>query len=166
MDIQCCPSSFQQTMWLDDCGCAGPTFGHWSKEQQLFYQAALLAPFRKRLQAHLALIQNGSLTVSADRAEKMQQHCATHFKVGGTIWNISFTCTNRHWSQRMLVCLHSEMLSPTILYCNLHDWQSFTVILLISSSHICLLSLLSSVNCVSQFTRLFQFQFVLRVALH
>ena len=129
--------------------------GQWSKEQQLFHQAALLAPFGKRLQAHLALIQNGFFSVSADREGKMQQYCATHFKVGGTLWNMSFTCTNRLWSQRRLVCLQSVMLSPTIPQPDLHDWQSFTVILLFSSSHICLLSLLSSVNCVSQFTRLF-----------
>ena len=107
----------------------------------------------------------GRLTVSADWVGKMQQYCATYFKVGGTIWNRSFTCTNKHykhtswvyrdWTPSMLVCLHSEMLSPTILQPDLHDWQGFTVILLFSSFHICLLSLLSSVNCVSQFTRLF-----------
>lgn len=141
-------------MWRDDCDCTGPSLGHRSEEQQLFHEAALLAPFGKRLLVHLALIQDGSLTVSADRG-KMQQHCATHFKVGGTIWNMSFTCTNRHWSQRTLVCLHSKMLSPTIPQPDPHDWQGFTVILLFFSFHICLLSLLSSVNYVSQITRLF-----------
>lgn len=121
--------------------------------------------FGERLQAHLALIQNGCLTVSADSVGKMQEYCATHFKVGGTIWNMSLTCTNKHHkntSQSMLVCLHGETPSPSIPQPKLHDQQGLTVILLFSSSLICLLSLLSSVNCQT----IYKTALVLHDALH
>lgn len=87
-----CLSSFQQAMWLHR-----PNIGPLEQGAAAVHLAPLLAPFGKRLQAHLALIQNDSVTVSADRIGKTQQHCATHFKVGGTMWNMSFTCTNKHY---------------------------------------------------------------------
>lgn len=86
----------------------------------------------------------------------MQQHCAIRFDVGGALRNMTFTCTNKlckttarvcsHWSRGMFVYSHPAET-------NVHNRQGFTLILLFSLSHICLLSLLSSVNCVCQFTK-------------